>query len=328
MQQTRFPQIDSLRGIAALAVCWLHLTIPTSYAPLRLSGSHGNLGVQVFFVISGFVIPWSLDQSKYRLRDFPRFLLKRVMRLDPPYLATIALTVPLAYAAASTPGFAGEWPGFTFAQVAAHLAYLNALIGYPWVVIVFWTLAIEFQFYLSVGLIYPLIAHQRQAVRLGTVALLCAIAPLSASHSLLIHWLSLFGMGMLTFHYLSGRLSRNGYLASLALCTLAALGALEVGMAIAGLGTALLIAFSRWQTRPLLLLGRISYSLYLLHAPIGTKVVNLGLRAVHAPLLQIGVSLLGTAASLLAAWCMYSLIERPAQRLSSRIAYAPATVDR
>jgi len=45
------------------------------------------------FVISGFVIPWSLYRSQYVLRDYPKFLLKRNVRLYPPYLASIAITI-------------------------------------------------------------------------------------------------------------------------------------------------------------------------------------------------------------------------------------------
>src|ERR1700704_4918895 len=83
--------LDGLRGLAAFSVCWYHLTGFSFFDPwLRASGIHGSLGVEVFFVISGFIIPFALYRGKYRVRNFGRFLAKRVTRLDPPYFATIA----------------------------------------------------------------------------------------------------------------------------------------------------------------------------------------------------------------------------------------------
>ncbi|WP_461147988.1 acyltransferase family protein [Spirosoma pulveris] len=46
---------------------------------------YGKYGVQIFFVVSGFVIPLSLKKSNYDERGYPRFLWKRVLRLHPPY---------------------------------------------------------------------------------------------------------------------------------------------------------------------------------------------------------------------------------------------------
>ena len=56
----------------------------------------GWAGVEVFFVISGFIIPFTLWQSGYRLKNYARFILKRIIRLDPPYLLSILLAIALA----------------------------------------------------------------------------------------------------------------------------------------------------------------------------------------------------------------------------------------
>jgi peptidoglycan/LPS O-acetylase OafA/YrhL len=45
----------------------------------------------MFFVLSGFIIPYSMARASYTVADFPRFVLKRVTRIDPPYLVAIAL---------------------------------------------------------------------------------------------------------------------------------------------------------------------------------------------------------------------------------------------
>jgi peptidoglycan/LPS O-acetylase OafA/YrhL len=161
----RITTIDALRGIASFAVCFYHLSycsnICLPQGALKSVGSFGWLGVEVFFVISGFIIPYALHRAGYQLKQYGTFVLKRVVRLDPPYLATIALIIPLGYFSAMAPGFQG--PPFTVStsQVLLHLAYLNVFFGGNWLNPVFWTLAIEFQYYLLVGLLYPFISHKR-----------------------------------------------------------------------------------------------------------------------------------------------------------------------
>src|SRR5215813_5081606 len=152
---TRYPRLrtlDCLRGIAALSVAWYHVTCgnPRFAVPevIKASGAHGWLGVEVFFVISGFVIPYALYGARYRLRDYGRFLLKRIVRLDPPYLVSLGMVAMLAYASAALPGFRGRPPSFTVPQLASHVGYATGLLGYEWVNIAYWSLALEFQYYL------------------------------------------------------------------------------------------------------------------------------------------------------------------------------------
>ena len=92
--------VEYLRGLAALSVAWFHLTnqYAAGISPARISGSYGWLGVEVFFVISGFVIPLSLAklQTRYTLRQFPQFMVRRVLRLEPPYLLSVVLVIFVA----------------------------------------------------------------------------------------------------------------------------------------------------------------------------------------------------------------------------------------
>src|SRR5215471_12732327 len=128
--------VDTLRGLASLAVCWFHLTNgnPTFLANgiLKSSGAYGWLGVEVFFVISGFVIPYSLYKGRYRISDIGRFICKRIIRLDPPYLVTIVLIIILAFVSAHLPGYRGGPFQIGAIQLILHLGYLNVFFGYPW----------------------------------------------------------------------------------------------------------------------------------------------------------------------------------------------------
>lgn len=88
--------IQGLRGLASLAVAWYHLTEGLGSA-LKQWGSIGAHGVEVFFVISGFVIPfsiWKLKRSN-SLTGFPKFMARRLLRIEPPYLVSLIMVVIL-----------------------------------------------------------------------------------------------------------------------------------------------------------------------------------------------------------------------------------------
>ena len=83
--KSRSESAHALRGVAAFAVAWFHFTNgqPT-FLPqdslLKVSGAYGYLGVAVFFVISGFVIPYSLDGAKFP-EVAPKFFNRRFWRM-------------------------------------------------------------------------------------------------------------------------------------------------------------------------------------------------------------------------------------------------------
>ena len=147
-------------------VCLFHFTCGNTSFILdqnvfKQVASVGWLGVEIFFVISGFVIPYSMYKNGYQLHSFPRFLLRRLLRLEPPYLLSMVIVLVLNYLSALSSLYQG--PGFVFdpVQLGLHLGYLIAFVpGYDWLTPVYWSLAIEFQYYLIVGLLFGLINHR------------------------------------------------------------------------------------------------------------------------------------------------------------------------
>ncbi|MFC5454047.1 acyltransferase family protein [Prosthecobacter fluviatilis] len=322
----RLPVVDMLRGFAALAVCWYHFTNGSAnFLPeglLKSSGTHGWLGVEVFFVISGFIIPYALQRSGYRMADYGRFILRRIIRLDPPYLASIVILLVLGYVCSALPGFRGPPFEPTFVQVVLHLGYLNALAGQPWLNPAFWTLAIELQYYLLVGLLFPVLAHRAAGVRVAAFAVLACLAVLLPAEQHLFHWLFLFMLGMAAFQLRVGLLGRSGFW----------LGVLLLGggawlvngglIAATAAATALLLGLSGPKEHPIFLfLGQISYSLYLLHIPVGSRVVNFSQKFDLSMPGRLAALLAAVAVSIGAAWLLYRCVELPAQRWSSSLRY-------
>ncbi|HEX6095230.1 MAG TPA: acyltransferase [Thermoanaerobaculia bacterium] len=317
----RLVTVDSLRGIASLAVCWYHLTegYPRE-GLLKRSGSAGWIGVEIFFVISGFIIPWTLSRSGYRLSDFRVFVWKRIVRLDPPYLASILLILAIGFMSAVWRGTAGTF-SVSIPGLAAHLAYANVIFGFPWLNPVYWTLAVEFQYYLLIGLAYPWLKRVSAGSVLATASIVCLAAVALPHPRYIFHYLPLFYMGVIAFYVRSRRLSAPIAIPLLVCFAAVSLPIVGFWQAIAGLATSLVIAFTNFSWRPLVYLGTISYSLYLLHAPASTVAFSVSRKLLppteSSRVAGVFVALL---ACIIAAHLFHVFVEHPAQRWSRRIA--------
>lgn len=322
---THIPVLGHLRGLAALSVCLLRFSNwPKNYLPatdpIRLLGSFGWLGVEAFFVISGFVIPYSLHLRSYRYRDAPDFFLRRLKRLEPPYFACIALTLAVGLLASMAPGYRGEPLNISAPQLLAHIAYLNAILGYEWVNGVFWTLAIEFQFYIFMALCFPWLAHRKLSIRVVSilcVAVLGLIGPIGGGNSpFLPHWLPLFAIGMLTYLVYTHQVTRRMFVILLGPVMVTSCIIVGVPHTIVGSITAATILALGTRELPRVLtpfafVGTISYSLYLVHTPIGSRVTNLATRLPETVFYRYSALVAAFAISIGCAYCFWYLIERP-----------------
>jgi len=327
MKPSRLPSIDALRGIASLAVCWFHMT--NGYAEnslARSSGSYGWLGVEVFFVLSGFIIPFAMFSGGYTLRlGWKTFISKRIVRIEPPYLLAILLVFVLAHASSMTPGFKGSPPpDIVSTQTVLHIGYLAGIAGYPWLNPVFWTLAIEFQFYLLVSLAFGWLSHKTIHIVILIDLSLLFTSLLLSSDLFVFRYLGLFMLGIVAFQYQASILDKRLMAVLLIFATVVTWMTLGWMVALVGSVTSCLIVsgvtFGRQKS--VVWLGSISYSLYLVHVPVGGRVVNLGRRYVESQMGEFLLSLLALSVSLVAAYAFYLMIERPSQRLAARLSYS------
>jgi peptidoglycan/LPS O-acetylase OafA/YrhL len=322
---SRLTTVDCLRGLAASAVVWFHLTNgnPSFHAPawLKASGRYGWLGVEAFFVISGFVIPYALRKADYRLRDYRPFLCRRIVRLDPPYFASMAIAVVLAYASTLVPGFRGEPPSYSAAQILSHVAYLNNLLGFNAVIVVYWSLALEFQYYLLMGVLFPFVGHNNPRVRAATFIALAGLAVVMRNPLLVFSWFFLFLLGIMAFYYRERMVNAGWYAVGVALAGASVWATQGTATAVVAVASSLVIAFVELRSAPLQFLGEISYSLYLIHVPIAGRVINAGTHMSLGPagMTLVVVSAFGVAIG--SAYAFNRLIERPARIWAERIRY-------
>lgn len=167
---SRLAWLDALRGVAAPAVALHHggwTFIPASWAAVDRRIDVGTWGVFVFFLVSGYVIPASLE----RRGDLRAFWTGRAFRLLPLLLVALALALLLAYAGAFAPSAdLGRRPLPLVAL--GNLTMLQELLGVPSVINVMWTLSYEMAFYLMTAGLFA----ARQAHRSAPIAAVLAVA--------------------------------------------------------------------------------------------------------------------------------------------------------
>jgi peptidoglycan/LPS O-acetylase OafA/YrhL len=148
----RIPELDALRGFSALSVLLFHLTCTfrelfpeQSWHPM-FTLREGHLGVELFFIISGFVIFLSLEQTKNLLS----FWISRVSRLYPAYWASV-------FVGAAALHFLPGWQEkISVTELLVNLSMFQDLPhrGIPHVQAVYWTLSCEMNFYLLVSVLF------------------------------------------------------------------------------------------------------------------------------------------------------------------------------
>src|ERR1700722_14566643 len=96
LSEHHYPALDGLRGIAALIIVWYHFLVFTPMHGAMLSilsqmFGFGWVGVDLFFVLSGFLITGILADSKSKSHYFRTFYGRRVLRIFPLYYGTLAV---------------------------------------------------------------------------------------------------------------------------------------------------------------------------------------------------------------------------------------------
>ena len=184
----RLAWLDALRGFAALCVVYAHFgtrVLPAVHNAVYSAFDPGLYGVLVFFMISGYIVPASLER-KGSVRSF---WLGRMFRLFPLFVVAIAAVLVLhGFGMASLRGTNSN----VTASVFSHLFMLNDLLGETNVIVVLWTLSYEMIFYLLLTALFTAGLHKRSGWYGGAFAL----GALLLGGVLPTVWLSYSSLGM------------------------------------------------------------------------------------------------------------------------------------
>ncbi len=319
---SRVGEIDALRGIAAVAVMLFHYTtrIGQLYpmaSPAWVDVRHGHYGVNLFFIVSGYVIFMTLQ----RTRQSMDFVVSRFSRLYPAYWAAVVLT----FAVTSLLGLPGKQ--VTALQAAGNLLMFHGFFGIPNVDSVYWTLEVELLFYAGMFGLYALGRLNRiHRVLWGLLALrlvyhlAAALAgidlPWRIYSALILAYIPWFALGIAIYRVVHPQDAADRS-ASLALCAgavvvLGVVAGPAIGVMAVAFGGLVWAAATRrlpWLAHPVMVwLGAISYTLYLLHENIGWSLL-LRLQDLGVPR-NAGIAI-AIALSLGLATALTRLVEQP-----------------
>jgi peptidoglycan/LPS O-acetylase OafA/YrhL len=314
----RIKHIDALRGLAALLVTIFHITGSSGLTKQTASYfSFGWVGVDIFFVISGFILPYSMMKTHYKIKAFGIFILKRVIRVYPAYIISIGIGVVMAI-------ITGRYL-YPKESIILHILLLNNLFPYPSVSPVFWTLTIEFQFYLLVGLLFYYFSKSNiSSLILITALVACSLYVNNASY--ILRWFPFFALGILIFNKRMTNMPPILFWIFSAAIWFVIAKVHGLPQLIASIFALLFILYAKAEkqtlfNRIILWLGTISYSLYLVHWEIGRAAVNVSRRILFIHNIEIVKVLIGIGFSILSAWLLYMYIEKPSIRYSKHIKY-------
>ncbi len=162
----RLAWLDALRGIAALCVVYSHFgtrVLPAVHKAVYSVFDPGLYGVLVFFLVSGYIVPASLER-KGSVRSF---WLSRLFRLFPLFVFAIAAVLLLHEFGWASVRQTNE---NVTASVFSHLFMLNELLGQTNVIVVLWTLSYEMVFYVLLTALFTAGVHERSGWYAGAFA--------------------------------------------------------------------------------------------------------------------------------------------------------------
>lgn len=352
---SRFAFVDGLRGIAALGIVIFHIwwyephpqpAIETVHWTVDAAVMQTRGGVQILLVISGFVIAFTLRHVWFTPLEANLFLARRVVRLVPAYWTAIGIVLLVDAICRGPAGLPSPFDGEpTIPRTAAHMAFLQDITGHEAIGAGMWTLCIEMQFYIVAiigwGLAQRLFARPAEVEpRPSAWALFLVFAPpalislfywrlLDSTTAWVTHFFWMFFLGMVTWWALDKSLPSSVFALVVAIAVVELVFNVEWrnynGMAL-GTAVAIYVAgrinrlhiWLNWS--PLQYLGRVSYSLYLIHFPVCHLVTSIGWKLcddLPTPLQALLILISAIPASLLAAHILYRFVEMPSAQWSA-----------
>ena len=310
----RLTELDALRGIGALCVLVFHYSTrfhelfpQAQHVPFSFPG--GNYRVLLFFTISGFAIFFTLD----RIGTVADFVVNRFARLYPAYIVAMLTTLSIEYMAQATALLIGPM------AIMANFTMLQGFAFVPEVDGAYWTLTVEIAFYFCMIALWRFGGVRRLEpmlliwLGLRTLYQLWPDMPERVIMLLVLRYVPFFIIGMLSYRVWSGQRTwrQQAPYAVAALASIAVWETWDVTLA----GILLLFGFAApirghmrfIALRPLVWLGGISYSFYLIHQHVGFVVMLKMTEAGYSPWL-------GFAAAFMVALALGTIINRVVER--------------
>ncbi len=331
----RLNHIESIRALAAISVALFHFTnfyahdwFLVNSQTVRNAFVYGAQGVEIFYVISGFIIPYSLYKRRYQLQHYFHYLGKRLTRLLPPYYVTIGLILALNFVLCKVLwGIPFDLQirnlianAFFAVDFIAAFEWLSTYFpDNAWINPIFETLKVELQFYLLIGLVFPFINKRKVVLVIFCLALLTLGIATRNMNTVLVNS-PYFVLGIATFYVFEKGWSFDTVVL-VAVCFGTLLNFYQWYDALAALIAVALVLYLPTSFSFLNFTGKISYSYYLIHGLAGGQLIYFMRETTLAENHPVILIILALLVSWIAAFLIYFCIEKPSLVLSKRIKY-------
>jgi peptidoglycan/LPS O-acetylase OafA/YrhL len=360
------PSLDGLRGIAILSVVGFHYFYinaapfnQTEIYPYRDAFvgwtifQYGFLGVPLFFMISGFVIALTLEKCATPWD----FAIRRFARIWPALLVWSTLTFfflhfsnsPFALTTHQTlEYFIPSW------TLLPEALWATVFPGVRLIDNVYWSLVVEFRFYLFAAIVYWSSRRMNFARNFAVFTISAVLLNLAAKSIFPGRILSIFGLvflpehlpwfaaGAIFYQLYKGELNdwlgfillliMYAFLAKLSLprdyCSTIVMGAISFGFFAVFYAVAKFPKFIKaFETPALVYVGTWSYSIYLIHSEIGTSIIS-GISSALGTWTSFSLVIALIFAMIALGYASYRLIEQPARKLITNAAMAAQQLGR
>lgn len=359
-QKTKYDYIDSLRGIAILLVVIVHTSqsIDELHPYLGSICRFGQMGVQLFFVLSALTLSYSLEKVEYSLKTIVAFYIRRVFRIAPVYYLGIVFYFFLFNGMALVQqGMSGINDVYTWDNVCANLFFFHGFYipANDTIVPGGWSIGTEMAFYL----LFPLIFFFIRKMKILGVIFLCSvlviisiltIPSLASALNLplenngfiyfnLLNQLPVFLVGICYFSYLKSSSFPNSKVYNISLIPLLFVALFSafylfdshfhVSYVPVLTSISFLVLIEIFRINPILNLsllkriGQLSYSIYLFHFlfswTISIKLNNLLSGTMNGNLILLFCLLISILGSITIAHFSEKIIEKPMINLGGKV---------
>jgi peptidoglycan/LPS O-acetylase OafA/YrhL len=358
MSEKRLDALDGLRGVAILLVMGFHYFyhLESAYYKSHLYPygeqfaaiplfQYGYLGVELFFIISGFFIALTLEKSHSPLE----FLLRRFVRIWPALLFSAVVTFVLLNLSDSPFALTRrqEWPNFLPSlTLTPTILWSSAFPHVDFVTGVYWSLVVEIRFYIIAAILFWALPSKNFARNLTIFALadsfiwllLRVVSPGSSelyNTAFVPEFMPWFAAGALFYELYQNRISQHFAFVTLVaifipICITSTHYAIISRNPLIASAIAILFLAVFWlliakdghvkvlQSKPLVWIGQCSYSIYLFHYAVGMILISsisksIGLFA------QVSLALGASLLVLLLGRMSFRLVENPSRRILTKL---------
>jgi len=209
-----------------------------------------------------------------------------------------------------------------FNQVFLHFGYLIPFFEkYQWLNPVYWTLAIEFQYYFFIALLFIPLVNSTMVYRMGITVLILLLS-FVGNNKFLLCWLPVFYIGIITFMFKTNFIRKKefyftlGFLVSFCLYKYPI-----VSVAYMIIPVLAILFFENHKLQMFNFFGKMSYSIYLIHPLVGASLINILSHHYNSGFGKLIVILSGVLITLVSSYVMYLIVESPSKKLSASIKY-------